>query len=719
MRTEVTTRHILAALSGAWLCLLWTGCTTYPLHDAIKANQTATAMEMIKAGKYVNDVDNAGFTPLMWASYRGKADVVNALLAAGANTCAVDCHTGLTAMILAAGQGHTEIMCLLLDSGDNVGRRLKDGGTAINVAAQNGREKSVRALLDRGADVNEALSDGTTPLSAAALNGHIAIVQVLLQHSAPADRKLTNGETPLMMACARGHAEIAKMLVGAGADVNATTASGLKPLDCAASRILRLQTSWLAQFLLEAGATPGTCRDNPAAAGKSLGIYAKYLRVQGKSREAMESFRAAEAALQLAIRAAQERSASLEKQAFATSIFEPTPSYGPSSGYQRGGIQQNVMTMMATISGGGRDSSALQKEAEAAATIAKNLEACVEECRKAQSPPVPVAGIPTGRLDALVEPSTKRTYYLYVPTTYDPERTYPLVVTAHGDGAAAGAKAERDFWADLAERYGLIVCAAEMESAKAALDLPKDRPAPELLRDEQACMAIVRQVASQYKISRGAVLMTGVSSGAYAAHFIGLRHPEIFRCIVTRSGHFDERLVADAVAQRARHMHVYLLFGEGDPPDIAQMSRDANYWYTVRGFHNAVIRLMSGANDPNVTETARYFLGITNYWPDVHIEASAPQGQASLEVTFRARVHDPDSPEGRVDSVLWNFGDKTVSSKPEVTHTYAAAGIYNVVLIVADLDGHREYQQAWIRVGLPPKAPVPTAPQPSPSPPAK
>jgi PKD repeat protein len=51
-----------------------------------------------------------------------------------------------------------------------------------------------------------------------------------------------------------------------------------------------------------------------------------------------------------------------------------------------------------------------------------------------------------------------------------------------------------------------------------------------------------------------------------------------------------------------------------------------------------------------------------------------------------------------VDSVLWNFGDGAVSARPEVTHTYAKPGTYNVFLTVVDLDGHREYGQVWIRV---------------------
>jgi hypothetical protein len=304
----------------------------------------------------------------------------------------------------------------------------------------------------------------------------------------------------------------------------------------------------------------------------------------------------------------------------------------------------------------------------------------------------------TGKIGSQKEATTGHVYHVYVPTTYNAKRAYPLVITGHGMFPWDEAAGQRDRWVDVAERYGLIVAAPDCDSATAFLGVPTDRPAPELVRDEKAVLGIVKELESRYNINRDAIMITGWSAGAFQAHFTGLRHPEIFRCIVGRCGNFNDHLVTDDVALRARHMHVYCFYGESDWPGFANQSREANYWYTIRGFHNFVIRSMPGGHDPNQLEAARYFLNIVNHWPAVHIEASVTEGPAPLNVTFRARVHDPDAPDGRVDSVLWNFGDKGVSAKPEVVHTYTTPGLYNVFLTVVDLDGHREYQQAWIKV---------------------
>ena len=304
----------------------------------------------------------------------------------------------------------------------------------------------------------------------------------------------------------------------------------------------------------------------------------------------------------------------------------------------------------------------------------------------------------TGKVNFQREPTTGRTYHLYIPTNYNPKRSYPLVVTAQGTFPFDQAAGQRDRWIDVAERYGLIVCSPDFDGATGYLSIPQDRPAPELVRDEKAAVAIVKEVMSRYTINRNAVMITGWSGGGYPAHFIGLRHPEIFRSIIGRAANFNEHLVTDDVAQRARHMHIYVFFGDGDLPGFSQMNRDANFWYTIRGFRNFVIRRLPGGHDPNQMEATRYFLNIVNHWPAIHIEASTTEGIAPLTVKFQAHVSDPDSPDGRVDSVLWNFGDNTVAAHSEVSHTYLRRGLYNVFLTVVDLDGHHEYAQTWIRV---------------------
>lgn len=303
----------------------------------------------------------------------------------------------------------------------------------------------------------------------------------------------------------------------------------------------------------------------------------------------------------------------------------------------------------------------------------------------------------TGKIDFQKEPTTGRQYHLYVPTTYNPKRAYPLVLTAQGTFPFDQAAGQRDRWIDVAEQFGFIICSADFDGATGLLGFPADRPPAELVRDDKAALAILEELYQRYNIDRDAIMITGWSGGGFPAHYIGLNHPEIFRCIVGRTANFNSRIVTDEVALRARHMHVYCFFGQGDLPGFADYNREANFWYTLRGFRNFVINELPGGHNPNQLEAARYFRNLVTKWPAIEIDASATRGPAPLTVTFKARVRDPDSPDGRVDSVLWNFGDNAVSAQPEVVHTYHRPGIYNVFLTVKDLDGHIEYKQAWIQ----------------------
>jgi poly(3-hydroxybutyrate) depolymerase len=306
--------------------------------------------------------------------------------------------------------------------------------------------------------------------------------------------------------------------------------------------------------------------------------------------------------------------------------------------------------------------------------------------------------IVTGRIDFQREATTGRVYHLYIPSTYNPKRSYPLVITAQGTFPFDEAMNQRNRWVEVAEKNNLIVCSADFDGATGWLGIPKDRPPPELVRDEKATLAIIQELEQRYSIRKDAIMITGWSGGGYPAHFIGLRHPEVFRCIVGRAANFGEHLVTDDVGLRARHMHVYVFFGAADLPGFPEMNRNANFWYTVRGFRNFVARQLPGGHDPNQAEAGRYFLDIINHWPSVRIESSSREGKAPLTVGFQAFIKDPDSPDGRVDTILWNLGDNTVAARPDVVHTYTKPGLYNVFLTVVDKDGHHEYAQTWIQV---------------------
>jgi ankyrin repeat protein len=107
---------------------------------------------------------------------RGKADIsVNSKVAEG---------TGWTAMGEAAFHGHVACVRLLVGAGEDVNRihEVIDGErTAAMLAAQNGHAELVRALSEMKADVGYESSLGVTALQLAAEGGHEETKGLILQ----------------------------------------------------------------------------------------------------------------------------------------------------------------------------------------------------------------------------------------------------------------------------------------------------------------------------------------------------------------------------------------------------------------------------------------------------------------------------------------------------------------------------------------------------------
>ena len=100
--------------------------------------------------------------------------------------------------------------------------------TLMMIAARNGHMQIVELLLKRGAHVNLQSSRGTTALSAAAYHGNERVVDVLLQHGAEID---SQDAWPALAAAAQGGKErVVDLLLRRGAAPPASTA----PPSCSA-----------------------------------------------------------------------------------------------------------------------------------------------------------------------------------------------------------------------------------------------------------------------------------------------------------------------------------------------------------------------------------------------------------------------------------------------------------------------------------------------------
>lgn len=166
---------------------------------------------------------------LLDAARKGDADAVRALLENGADPNLAQ-GDGLTALHLAAREGHIEVVEILIGAGAETGTTTRIGDyTPLHLAGGAGNAGVVGALLGAGADPGAVTtSSGVTPLHLAAeARGSEAAVRLLLAHGAPVNaRERSAGQTPLMFAAAAGRAASTAALLQHGADPSIATELG-------------------------------------------------------------------------------------------------------------------------------------------------------------------------------------------------------------------------------------------------------------------------------------------------------------------------------------------------------------------------------------------------------------------------------------------------------------------------------------------------------------
>ena len=147
------------------------------------------------------------------AAYEGKIGTVRHAIESGCDVNAKGPQKALTALHMAAYNGHSEIVKLLIQHGATIDCRDAEGKTPLIHACTDAFPETVEILLDAGADVNAKEStEGFTPLMMGAGIGHADVVRVLLQHNADKTIRDDDGDTASDHAGNSGHAEIVKML---------------------------------------------------------------------------------------------------------------------------------------------------------------------------------------------------------------------------------------------------------------------------------------------------------------------------------------------------------------------------------------------------------------------------------------------------------------------------------------------------------------------------
>jgi ankyrin repeat protein len=209
---------------------------------------------LIKAGASLDLVADSDYwdyelTSLGAACYNGHLDIVETLLDANADSSIDDG----SALVAACIRGNTEIVKVLLKRG--VDCNIRDG-FSLCVACEESYLSIIELLLEHGAETNQA--GNWHPLPCAARSGNLTTVTMLLDKGADI-RAVDRDHGPALHAACRGkNEEIVVKLLAHGADAHQTDPDGRSALHIAAAD----STVQIIRRLIDHGADINAIDDN-------------------------------------------------------------------------------------------------------------------------------------------------------------------------------------------------------------------------------------------------------------------------------------------------------------------------------------------------------------------------------------------------------------------------------------------------------------------------
>jgi len=215
-----------------------------PLSQACAGGHLGAARLLREHGADINARGSAGWTPAHFAAAEGQVRVLAYLVEEGADLRTARASDGSLPLHLLATEGHLSAASYLFDAKPDLDWNSSGpfGMSALHLAAANGHADLVNFLVFKQCDINKRSGDSLQPLHYACGNGHVDVVAHLLEAGARANERGGGGDptppgvSPLHLAALGGHRELVELLISCKAEINAVDSHGMTPLAMAAKR---------------------------------------------------------------------------------------------------------------------------------------------------------------------------------------------------------------------------------------------------------------------------------------------------------------------------------------------------------------------------------------------------------------------------------------------------------------------------------------------------
>ncbi len=251
-----------------------------PLSNAVLSQDISKIMSLLAQNVDLEVKNLDGETALHIAAREGYSNIVNILLKSGSQVNTQDDSgyepTGYTPLHEAAKFGHVDILNILLEYGADVNLRTVNSRSPLYLAVYNnnveiidilskplfeaveaGRLDKIQILEDDIVSVDLKNSEGMSLVAISAEKGYIDIVKYLLANGATLNTIDMWGWSPLHSAVIGGNSEMVKLFIEYGLEVDESSHEFMTPLHYACLE----GNKEIVQILLEHGADRYTVND--------------------------------------------------------------------------------------------------------------------------------------------------------------------------------------------------------------------------------------------------------------------------------------------------------------------------------------------------------------------------------------------------------------------------------------------------------------------------
>jgi predicted esterase len=158
--------------------------------------------------------------------------------------------------------------------------------------------------------------------------------------------------------------------------------------------------------------------------------------------------------------------------------------------------------------------------------------------------------------------NTLQPYQMFVPSSYDKAKAFPLIIALHGMGGD-----ENSYFA----AYGQGAFKTEAEKHGYIVACPKGRkPTSMYVGDaEKDVMDVLAEVRRAYNVDPDRIYLTGHSMGGFGTWSVAMNHPDVFAALAPISGGSEN----PANMSRIAHIPQLVVHGDSDPTVPVARSR--------------------------------------------------------------------------------------------------------------------------------------------------